>query len=90
MMPTSSNKNARKKMDSLKFVGGSKLMKELQKTMHFAAYESVVFSSARSMTEKDQRQMLREINQFSPLYDDVPVAVNDDRNASTSYGFGTV
>jgi hypothetical protein len=78
-------------------------MKELQKTMFFAAYESVVFSSARSMTEKDQRKMLREsivgtgasdimtlseqmvlgLNQFSHLYDDVPVVVNDDRNAST-------
>ena len=103
MVPTSSNMNARKKMESLKFVGGSKLMKELQKTMFFAAYESVVFSSARSMTEKDQRKMLREsivgtsasdimtlpeqmvlgLNQFSHLYDDVPVVVNDDRNAST-------
>jgi hypothetical protein len=104
MVPTSSNMNARKKMESLKFVGGSKLMKELQKTMFFAAYESVVFSSARSMTEKDQRKMLREsivgtgasdimtlpeqmilgLNQFSHLYDDVTVVVNDDRNASTS------
>ena len=104
MVPTSSNMNARKKMESLKFVGGSKLMKELQKTMFFAAYESVVFSSARSMTEKDQRKMLREsivgtgasdimtlpeqmilgLNQFSHLYDGVPVVVNDDRNASTS------
>ncbi len=91
-------------MESLKFVGGSKkLMKELQKTMFFAAYESVVFSSARSMTEKDQRKMLREsivgtgasdimtlseqmvlgLNQFYHLYGDVPVVVNDDRNAST-------
>ena len=98
-------------MESLKFVGGSKLMKELQRTMFFAAYESVVFSSARSMTEKDQRQMLREsiigvtgasdimtlpeqmvlgLNQFSHLYDNVPVATNDDRNASTLSGFGTV
>jgi hypothetical protein len=59
MVPTSSNINPRKKRKFLKFVGGSKLMKELQSEMFFAAYESVVFSSARSMTEKGQRKMLR-------------------------------
>jgi hypothetical protein len=76
-----------------------------------AAYESVVFTSARSITPKDQSQMLCESiisvtgasdimmlpeqmvpgqNQFSNLYDDVPVAVNDDRNASTLSSFGLV
>jgi hypothetical protein len=47
-------------MDSLKFVGGSKLMKKLQRTKFFVAYECVVFSSARSMTEKDYWEMLCE------------------------------
>jgi hypothetical protein len=34
-------------------------MKELQKTVFFAAYDSVVFSSGRSMTEKEQKELLR-------------------------------
>ncbi len=34
-------------------------MKELQKTVFFAAYDSVVFSSGRSMTEKEQKKLLR-------------------------------
>jgi hypothetical protein len=34
--------------------------------------------------------MVLGLNQFSHLYDDVPVAINDDRNASTLSGFGTV
>ncbi len=29
------------------------------------------------------------LNQFSHLYDNVPVDLNDDRNASTLSGFGT-
>jgi hypothetical protein len=35
-------------------------MKELQKTVFFAAYDSVVFSSGRSMTEKEQKQLLQK------------------------------
>jgi hypothetical protein len=34
-------------------------MKELQKTVFYAAYDSVVFSSGRSMTEKEQKGLLR-------------------------------
>jgi hypothetical protein len=34
-------------------------MKELQKTVFFAAYESVVFSSGKSVTDKEQKEMLR-------------------------------
>ena len=63
MAPTSSKKagtSSRKKLDSLKFVGGSKFMKELQRTVFFAAYESVVFSSGKSVTDKEQREMLRK------------------------------
>ncbi|KAI2495874.1 hypothetical protein MHU86_18655 [Fragilaria crotonensis] len=59
MLPTSSKKTASKKLESIKFVGGSKFMKELQKTVFFSAYDSVVFLSGRSMTEKEQKEMLR-------------------------------
>jgi hypothetical protein len=45
-----------KKPQPLKFVGGSRYMKELQKTVFFAAYDMAVFSSARSMTEKEQKE----------------------------------
>jgi hypothetical protein len=60
----STNANARRKTGSrdgttLKFVGASKLMKELQKTVFFAAYDSIV-SSGNSITEKQQKQMLRD------------------------------
>lgn len=80
------------------------MMKELQRTVFFAAYESAVFCSGNSVTEKEQKALLRKsilgsddpdeltlpeqmvlgINQFSHLYENVPVAapVNDDRNAS--------
>ena len=34
-------------------------MKELQKTVFFAAYDSVIFSSGRTMTDKEQKEMLR-------------------------------
>ena len=60
MVPTSSKKKTTgKRLESLKFVGGSKFMKELQKTVFFAAYESVVFSSGKSVTDKEQKEMLR-------------------------------
>jgi hypothetical protein len=59
MLSTSSKKKASKKLESIKFVGGSKFMKEPQKTVFFAAYDSVVFSSGRSMTEKEQKQLLQ-------------------------------
>jgi hypothetical protein len=36
------------------------------------------------------QQMVLGLNQFYHLYDNVPVAINDDRNASTLSGFGTV
>ena len=59
-MPTSlKKKTTGKRLESLKFVGGSKFMKELQKTVFFAAYESVVFSSGKSVTDKEQKEMLR-------------------------------
>jgi predicted HAD superfamily phosphohydrolase len=62
MMPTSlKKKTTGKRLESLKFVGGSKFMKELQKTVFFAAYESVVFSSGKSVTDKEQKEMLRAI-----------------------------
>ncbi len=35
-------------------------MKELQKTVFFAAYNMAVFSSARSMTKKEQKEILRQ------------------------------
>ena len=77
-------------------------MKELQRTVFFAAYDSAVFCSGNSVTEKDQRELLRKtilgsgdpdeltlpeqmvlgINQFGHLYEDVPVAANDDWNAA--------
>ncbi len=38
MLPTSSKKTASKKLESIKLIGGSKFMKELQKTVFFAAY----------------------------------------------------
>ncbi len=48
MMPTSlKKKTTGKRLESLKFVGGSKFMKELQKTVFCAAYESVVFLRGR-------------------------------------------
>ena len=45
------------KLETLKFVGGTKLMKELQKTLFFAAYDAVV-SSGNSITEKRQKELL--------------------------------
>ena len=104
MLPTSSRKTSNKKLESLKFVGGSKFMKELQRTVFFAAYDSAVFCSGNSVTGKEQRELLRKsiigsgdpdeltlpeqmvlgINQFGHLYEDVPVAVNDDRNAQST------
>ena len=47
------------KLESLKFVGGTKLMKELQKTLFFAAYDTIV-SSGNSITEKRQKELLAE------------------------------
>ena len=59
-MPTALKKKTNgKRLESLKFVGGSKFMKELQKTVFFAAYASVVFSSGKSLTDKEQKEMLR-------------------------------
>ncbi|KAI2489924.1 hypothetical protein MHU86_24647 [Fragilaria crotonensis] len=58
MMPTSLRKSNSKKLEPLKFVGGSKFMKELQRTVFFAAYDSVVFRSASSVTDKEQRELL--------------------------------
>ena len=104
MLPTSSKKTASKNLESIKFVGGSKFMKELQKTVFFSAYDSVVFLSGRSMTEKEQKELLRSsiigsgavdemtlpeqmvlgLNQFSHLYDEVDIDINDDRNALSS------
>jgi hypothetical protein len=55
MLSTSSKKKASKKLESIQFVGGSKFTKELQKTVFFAAYDSVVFPSGRSMSEKEQK-----------------------------------
>ena len=60
MVPTAlKKKTPAKRFESLKFVGGSKFMKELQKTVFFAAYDSVVFSSGKSFTDKEQKEMLR-------------------------------
>ena len=61
MLPTAAikKKTTGKRLESLKFAGGSKFMKELQKTVFFAAYESVVFSSGKSVTDKEQKEMLR-------------------------------
>jgi hypothetical protein len=104
MLPTSSRKTSNKKLESLKFVGGSKFMKELQRTVFFAANDSAVFCSGNSVMDKEQRELLRKsiigsgdpdeltlpeqmvlgINQFGHLYEDVPVAVNDDRNAQST------
>ena len=73
------------------------------------AYESAVFCSASSVTDKDQQKLFRKsilgsgdpdgltlpeqmvlgINQFDHLYDDVLVAVNDDRNAQSAKQNGT-
>ncbi len=47
------------KLETLKFVGGTKLMKELQKTLFFAAYDAIV-SSGNSITEKRQKELLAE------------------------------
>jgi hypothetical protein len=60
MVPTAvKKKTTAKRLESLKFVGGSKFMKELQETVFFAAYDSVVFSSGRSFTDKEQKEVLR-------------------------------
>ncbi len=49
MVPILSRKAGSRKLESLKFVRGSKVMKDLQQTVFFAAYESVgiCFSSLR-------------------------------------------
>ena len=73
----STNANARRKtgsrMEQLKFVGASKLMKELQKTVFFAAYDSI-FSSGNSITEKQQKQLLRDsiLGTGNPNYVSLP------------------
>jgi hypothetical protein len=80
-------------------------MKVLQRTVFFATYESAVFLLASSVTDKEQRELLRKsilglgdpdeltlpeqmvlgINQFGHLvYEDVPVAVNEDQNAQSA------
>ena len=53
------NNKRTNKLETLKFVGGTKLMKELQKTLFFAAYDTVV-SSGNSITEKRQKELLAE------------------------------
>jgi hypothetical protein len=58
MVTTSSRKAGSEKLESLEFVGGSKCLKQLQQTVCFAAYESVVLCSGRSVTDKEQREML--------------------------------
>ena len=60
-MPTmSKRKSDTKKLESLKFLRGSKFMKdELQRTVFFAAYDSEVFSSGKSLTDKDQQELMR-------------------------------
>ena len=54
-----------------------------------ALRESITGSGASNIVTLPE-QMVLGINQFSHLYDDVPVAINDDRNAATLPGFGTV
>jgi hypothetical protein len=60
------------KLETLKFGGGTKLMKELQKTLFFAAYDAVV-SSGNSITEKRQKELLakaiipRNVAGFTPI-----------------------
>lgn len=58
------NPNAKKttgssavKLEPIKFVGGSTFLKELQKTVFFAAYDSVV-TSANSINEQKKNDLL--------------------------------
>ena len=52
--------------------------------------ESIIGVTGTSAMMTLPEQMVLGLNQFSHLYDDVPVAINDDQNASTLSGFGTV
>ena len=52
--------------------------------------ESIIGVTGTSAMMTLPEQMVLGLNQFSHLYDNVPVATNDDRNASTLSGFGTV
>ena len=52
--------------------------------------ESIIRATGASDIMTLPEQMVLGLNQFSHLYDDVPVAINDDQNASTLSGFGTV
>jgi hypothetical protein len=46
-------KSTSKKLEPIKFVGGSKYLKELQRTACFAAYDSI-FATANSITESNK------------------------------------
>jgi hypothetical protein len=59
MLPTFARKTSTK-LESLKFVGGSKFRNELQRTVFFAAYDSAVVCSSNSVTDKEQREWLRK------------------------------
>jgi hypothetical protein len=55
-------KRSSKKLEALKFMGGSKIMKELQKTLYFAAYDEITTTAfGRTMTEKEQQKILGEM-----------------------------
>jgi hypothetical protein len=59
------------RLESLKFVGGSKFMKELQNSVFSAAYDSVEFSSWKSFTDKERKEMLRRSILGSEDTDDI-------------------
>jgi hypothetical protein len=53
-------------------------------------HESIIGVTGASDIMTFPEQMVLGLNQFSDFYDTVPVAIHDDRNASTLSGFGTV
>ena len=81
------------KLEPIKFIGGGKLMKELQWTV-----------SGKIMSEKQQKEFLRTavhgngdpghialteqmamgLNQFGALYEEVDICVNDDQNSTSA------
>ena len=86
----------------IKFDAGPNLMKELQRTLFFAAYEDIYFcgkplkgpkqkaavyqkcfGDGKPDTVSYAKQFVHSINQFSSLYDDVDIQINDDPNATT-------
>jgi hypothetical protein len=60
MSASTSSKNPPNKNEPQKFIGGTKIHKELQKTLFFAAYDTIV-SSAESITEKRQKDLLCDL-----------------------------